>query len=302
MTVVKKSEKIVTHIVLALGSVVMLYPFVFAVLGTFLSLEEFYSVGFLPLPTSLDYVFDNFATLFRRSEIWPAIGMTLARTAWYSLIVGLTSVMGGYVFAKVNFKGKSVAFYLLMSSMMVPGVALLIPQYLMMGRFPLVGGNDLFGRGGSGLLNNWAVLFVTGCFSAYNIFLLRQSFDGIGNEYKEAAEVDGAGFFQTIFTIYLPMVKPVLAVIFINLFIGQWNDYLFPMIFLSQKPDLMPIGVVSVRVSNDYLLGSGSSGLGLVNYPLVMAISIVMMLPPVAVYIAFQKYFVTGLTMGGVKS
>lgn len=302
MIVVNKSEKVATHILLALGSVVMLYPFVFAILGTFLSTEEFYSVGFLPIPTSFRYVLNNFSVLFRRSEIWPAIGMTLARTAWYTLIVGLTSVMGGYVFAKVNFKGKNVAFYLLMSSMMVPGVALLIPQYLMMGRFPLVGGNDLFGKGGNGLLNNWAVLFITGCFSAYNIFLLRQAFTGLGNEYKEAAEVDGAGFFQTIFTIYLPMVKPVLAVIFINLFIGQWNDYLFPMIFLSQRPDLMPIGVVSVRISNDYLLAGGSTGLGLVNYPLVMAISIIMMLPPVAVYIAFQNYFVTGLTLGGVKS
>jgi multiple sugar transport system permease protein len=280
----------------------MIYPLAFAFLGSFLSLEEFYGVTFLPIPTHLGSFFKNIAVLFKRSEFINSIGITMLRVLWYSFIVGATSVFGGYVFAKVNFKGKKIAFYVLMSSMMVPGVALLIPQYMMLARFPLVGGNDIFGKGGFGFINNASVLFVTGCFSAYNIFLLRQGFSSLADDFKEAAEVDGASFFTVVFRIYLPMVKPMLAVIFISLFIGQWNDYFFPFIFVSGNPAALPVGVASVRISDDYLYASGISGAGLVNYPVVMACAVVMMLPPMAVFITFQRYFIAGMTLGGVKS
>lgn len=303
MVVVKKRTIVLSHLVLGLGSVIMLYPFVFALLGCFVSIEGFYEVGFLPIPESFSYLIQNISRLFRRTEIWSSILLTLIRFIWYTLFVGGTSVLGGYVFAKVNFKYKQAAFYLLMTSMMVPGVALLVPQYLMFMRFPLVGGNDIWGKGGVGFRDSYAILFITGLFSAYNIFLVRQSLVGLGDEYKEAAEIDGAGFFRIIFEIYLPMLKPVLAVIVIQLFIGQWNDYLFPMMFLSGSPDKWPIGVLSVSIQSEYLYTSGAGGSGgLMNYPLVMMMAVVMMIPPIAVYIAFQKYFVEGLNVGGVKS
>lgn len=286
-----------SHVFLALGSLIMLYPFAFAFLGMFKSAEGFYEVNFIPVPENISFFLDNIVRLFRRNEIYPAIGLTLTRFVWYTLIVGGTSVLAGYAFAKVNFKGKNIAFYILMSSMMIPGVAMLIPQYQMLMRFPLVGGNDLFGKGGAGFRDSPLLLFITGWFSAYNIFLIRQTLVGLGNEYKEAAEIDGAGFFRIVFMIYLPMLKPVLAVIIIQTFIGQWNDYLFPQIFLSGSPEYMPIGVVSVRIQSDYI-----NMQGLMNYPVAMVMAIVMMIPPVAVYIAFQKYFVEGLTAGGVKN
>lgn len=285
MQVVKKGTKLATHIVLILGSLVMIYPFVFSFLGMFLGVEEFYGTGFLPVPTSLSYVWDNLVVFFRRSEFYGAMLITLGRMVWYGLVIGFTSVLGGYVFAKINFAGKRFAWIFLMSSMMVPGVALLIPQYLMFARW--------------GLNGHLIILFITGCFSAYNIFLLQQSFISLGEEYREAAEIDGANFFYIVFGVYMPMVKPVLAVIMIQLFIGQWNDYLFPSIFLNSKPEYWPIGVVSVRIQSDYLLGS--LGGGLYNYPIVLATAIIMMIPPVTVYVVFQKYFVSGLTMGGVK-
>jgi multiple sugar transport system permease protein len=205
---------------------------------------------------------------------------------WYAFILGFTSVLGGYVFAKVNFAGKNIAFYVLMSSMMIPGVALLTPQYLMFRKWALV--------------DNPLVLFITGCFSAYNIFLVRQTIAGLGDEYKEAAEIDGAGFLTIVFRIYFPMLKPVLAVILIQTFIGQWNDYLFPDIFMAGNTKWLPIGVLSVRIQSDYMYQV--SGGGLVNYPLAMVMSVFMMIPPVIVYIIFQKNFVEGLTAGGVKN
>lgn len=300
MKVVPRSQRIITHVLLSLGSVIMLYPFVFAFLGMFISIDSFYKVGVLPIPESVSIMWQNLTTIFKRTEIYRSIFLTLARFLWYAFILGFTSILGGYAFAKVNFKFKQAAFYILMSSMMIPGIALLIPQYMMLNQFPLVGGNDIFGKGGEGFRDNAAVLFILGCFSAYNIFLVRQSLSGMGNEFKEAAEIDGAGFLRIVFEIYVPMLKPVIALMTIQTFIGQWNDYLFPVLFLPSANTLWPIGVLSVKIQSDYLYTAGTSGL--MNYPMVMTMGVLMVIPPIAVYVAFQKYFVEGLTVGGVKS
>lgn len=285
MKVVKKGTVALSHVILILGSIIMLYPFVFAVLGMFVSVEEFYEVSFLPIPERIVYAFDNFKRIFARDGLGRSVLLTVARFAWYAILLSFTSVLAGYAFAKVDFAGKKLAFYLLMSSMMIPGVAMLTPQYLMFARMSLI--------------DNPMVLFVTGCFSAYNIFLVRQTLAGLGNEYKEAAEIDGAGLLRIVFGIYMPMLKPVLAVVIIQTFIGQWNDYLFPQIFVSGAPQWHPIGVLSVKIQNDYIKPSGG---GLVDYPMAMAMSVFMMIPPVVVYILFQKNFVEGLTAGGVKN
>ncbi len=286
MKVVGKGTKTLYHVLLISGSVIMLYPFAFAFLGMFMSQAGFYEVSFLPIPEGFGYCVENITKILRRTEIYPSIALTLARFVWYAFILGFTSVLGGYVFAKVNFAGKNIVFYVLMSSMMIPGVALLTPQYLMFRKWALV--------------DNPLVLFITGCFSAYNIFLVRQTIAGLGDEYKEAAEIDGAGFLTIVFRIYFPMLKPVLAVILIQTFIGQWNDYLFPDIFMAGNTKWLPIGVLSVRIQSDYMYQV--SGGGLVNYPLAMVMSVFMMIPPVIVYIIFQKNFVEGLTAGGVKN
>lgn len=285
MKVVKKGTRALYHTCLILGSIIMLYPFAFAFLGMFLSMEGFYEVGVLPMPEGFSYFVDNITKILRRSEIYASIALTFGRFIWYAFILSFTSVLGGYVFAKVNFAGKQVAFYLLMSSMMIPGIALLTPQYLMFRSMRLI--------------DQPIILFITGCFSAYNIFLVRQTLAGLGDEYKEAAEIDGAGFFMIVFRIYLPMLKPVLAVVIIQTFIGQWNDYIFPDIFLAGNPEWFPIGLLSVKIQSDYI--NQVYG-GLYNYPLAMAMSVFMMIPPVVVYIIFQKNFVEGLTAGGVKN
>lgn len=299
MKVVKKRTIVLSHVFLIIGAILMLYPLLFAFLGQFVSIEGFYEVGILPIPQGFSYLFDNLGLILGRTDFYISILLTLARFVWYAFILIVTSVLGGYAFAKVKFKFKKVAFYIIMSSMMIPGIALIIPQYLELMSFPLVGGNDIFGKGGSGFRDNAALLFITGCFSAYNIFLVRQMLTQMGNEYKEAAEIDGAGFFRIIFSIYTPMLMPVIALMVVQTFIGQWNDYLFPKIFLSGSPDLWPIGLLSVQIQDAHLTGAGG---GLTNYPIVMTMGVITMIPPIVAYICCQKYFVQGLAVGGVKA
>lgn len=300
MKVVKKSVIVTTHVVMILGAILMLYPFVFAFLGTMTTAEELIVSGsILPIPKHPLNLFINLRGIFRQPYIFTSLLLTLARFVWYAFIISATSILGGYAFAKIKFKGKKVAFYILMSSMMIPGIAMLLPQYKMLMGFPLVGGNDIHGMGGFGFGSNPAVLFILGWFSAYNIFLVRQMLSGIGNEYKEAAQIDGAGFLRIVFSIYMPMLTPVIALIIIQTFIGQWNDYLFPKLFLAGSQNLWPIGVLSVHIQQSLMTDVRG---GIANYPMALAMGVVMMIPPVAVFIAFQKYFVQGLTLGGVKS
>lgn len=299
MKATKLKKHIPTHIVLSLSAVIMMYPLAFAVLGALISMDDFYHTTFIPWPKEDGFSFVNFSYVFAAGWFFKPLLITLLRFAWSTLFLFITSMLGGYVFSIIRFKGQAAAFAIIMSSMMLPGVALMMPQYIMMAKFPLVGGNNILGQGGSGFIDNPAIFFVTGLFSSYNIFLVRQAFLSIGAEYKEAAEIDGANFFQTVFFIYAPMVKPILAVIILNQFIGMWNDYLFPLMFMGGNSEWQPIGLSIVNLINAYLKPNGVMGRS--DYPAVFGISLTMMTPPILVFVLCQKYFISGLTMGGVK-
>lgn len=296
-----KSEKnILAYLILGFGGLVMLYPFIFGFMGSLTTPEEFAKTIFLPMPKSFGLErFNNLLIFFKSNEIINSVIITLLRFSWIGFIVIVVSVVVAYLFSKVDFYGKKIVFMLLMSSLMIPGVATLVPFYVLMSRFPLIGGNDIMGMGGHGFINEWQILFITGLVSAYNIFLIKQAFTDLGDEYKEAAEIDGAGFFKTVFNIYTPMIKPVILVVLIGLFIAIWNDYMFPLIYVAGNQSAKPVGLVVIEMINTY--GFGNSAL-IPDYPAVFGISMIFMLPPILVYSLLQKQFVEGLTMGGVKS
>ena len=307
MKVVKKSSIICTHIFLCLGVILMLYPFVFAFLGMFKTIEGFYEVGILPVPDGIGYGISNLRIIFRRSEIYRSILITLGRFAWYAAISVLISVLGGYAFAKVNFRFKKVAFYIIMSTMMIPGIALLIPQYLELMRFPLVGGNDITGHGGVGFRDNMAVLFITGWISAYNIFLVQQSLRQIGDDYREAAEIDGSSPMNTLFTIILPLSKSILVVITIYYFVAHWNAYFDAMMYITKRNKwplqvfLRQILLLSQMGDMAETMGADDANTALLYASLKYAIIIIAALPLIIVYPLVQKFFEKGIMLGSVK-
>ena len=161
-----------------------------------------------------------------------------------------------------------------------------------------MGGNNLFGQGGYGFYNDPLIIFVLGWVSAYNIFLVRQAMNGVGGEYKEAASIDGANIFRIMFTIYLPLIFPIVSVMLIGLFIGIWNDYMFSLIYLPGRPEYHTIGTKVIDIIKIFNVSALNP---IPNYPVVFGISIMSMLPPILCFLFFQKQFVSGLTMGGVK-
>ena len=287
------------YAVLTASSLVMAYPLIFAILGSLGTYEDFLRTPWLPVPGEPSLRAYEAVLRSTRNDVVVWMINTLARTAWYILIPGTLAVLIGYAAAKMRFRGRDTVFIYILSSLVLPGIVFNIATFVMMVRFPLVGGNNILGQGGTGFLNQWPGLLLPGLVNAYFIFLFRQTFATIPADFEEAARVDGAGTLRCLFTIYLPMLKPVLTVFVVFQFVAMWNDYVWPLLI---SRDNEAIWVISVGFQ--FLTGSGNlTGLptGVAFSPFVMAATIVVTIPLIALYLALQNYFVEGVAGFALK-
>jgi len=196
-----------------------------------------------------------------------------------SVVTGqiVTATLAGYAFARFNFPGKTVLFWLVMATLMIPLQATIIPVFVLISKLHLN--------------NTLASLILPGLPTAFGTFLLRQYFMGLSNEYEEAAVIDGANPLQVFVRIYVPLAVPGMAILGILTFNGTWNDFYRPLIFLTdQQTYTVPIGIVSLAG----YLATGSISTVLAG--VVLSVAIVL-----AVYLLGQRYLVEGLTLGGLK-
>jgi multiple sugar transport system permease protein len=287
--------KILSYIFLIVTSFAMLYPVLFMALGTFTTQKRFLEVFILPIPNTLNIAL--FARAFGAGA-GVAYRFTLIRCAFYIGVTLGVGLLGGYIFSKMSFPGKNKVFLLFLSGMVMPGVLMLVPSYLLMAWFPLVGGNNILGQGGHGFIGDWKVLFVGGWVPIFAIFLLKQSYDMVPREYEDAARIDGAGMFTIIGRIYLPLLKPPLAALTILTFLGIWNDYLWPLFTVSGHPEIYPI---ALRMQSVILTDANPTPAGETNYPSSMLRTFMACWPPAVVYFVLQRYFVQGMVMSGLK-
>lgn len=282
-----------SYIFLIVSSFVMIYPVLFMALGSFTTNNQFLEAELLPIPNTLN------TQLFSRAigaGVGDAYLFTLQRCIFYIVITLFFGIVGGYIFSKLRFPGKNKVFLLFLSGMVMPGILMLVPSYLLMAWFPLVGGNNILGQGGHGFIGEWPVLFVGGWVPPFAIFLFKQSFDMLPVEYQDAAKMDGAGFLTIIFRVYGPLLKPPIVALIIVTFLGVWNDYLWPSLTIAGHPEFYPI---AYRI-RDVIL-SDYSPVGTTDYPAVMVRTFLATWPPALVYFILQRYFVQGLVASGLK-
>ena len=286
--------RILSYIFLSISSFIMMYPVLYMVLGTFTTNERFIDATFLPIPNTLN------ADLFYKAITY-GIGdsylFTLVRCLWYISVTVGVGLIAGYIFSKLRFPGRNKVFLLFLSGMVMPGVLMLVPSYLLMAWFPFAGGNNIIGQGWHGFIESWPVLFIGGWVPVFAIFLLKQSFDMLPNEYEDAAKMDGAGMWTIITRVYAPLLKPPIVALTIVTFIGTWNDYLWPALTVSGVTALWPIAYRIQYVT----LTSGVLGVAITNYPEQMLKTFMATWPPAVVYFSLQRYFVQGMTMSGLK-
>lgn len=269
----KRIGHILLHLILIIGSLFMLLPF-FWMLST--SLKEAREVFTFPpqwIPSKLNW--SNYTKAltampfgrFYLNSFFVAISTTL--------LTILTSSLAAFAFARLRFRGRDTLFLIYLATLMIPFTVLLIPNFIMV-RY--LGWYDSY----------WALIFPP-AFSAFATFLLRQNFRGIPVELDDAARMDGASSFRIWWQIIMPNSGPALAALAIFLFLGNWNEFLWPLV-VTNSPEMrtIPVGLNSFQ------------GQYSVKWELLMAAAVVAMLPIIIVYMFAQKWFIKGITVTGM--
>jgi multiple sugar transport system permease protein len=289
----------VTYIALVIGAILFIAPFAWLVSASFQNLDEIFSASphWIPHhPTVTGYrQFLNLGhlTTAQRGQgtgdwRWFANSAFVATSV--TVLQTFFNALAAYVFAKRKFPGRNAIFMVFLATMMVPGQVTLIPNYIITKHIPLFGGNDILGNGGHGWLDSYWGLIMPGTVSAFGIFLLRQYMMSIPDELLDAARIDGANEFRIFSKVVLPLCAPALAASAIFTFQAAWEDFLWPLIIIS-SPDryTAPLGLALFVVRNQ------------TSWTLLFAGSVISTLPMVLIFAIFQRRFIKGIALTGLK-
>ncbi len=267
---------VLVHVLLAILCGMFLLPFLILVSDSLKSFQESFAVPRVWFPSPPR--FDNFVTIFTQLNFFKAIYNTICITALALSGQVISACIVGYSFARLRWPFRETCFIILLSTLMLPGEVRTIPIFLLF--------NEL------GWVNTWKPIFVPAWFgiNVFNVFLMRQFFKSIPYSLEEAARMDGASYVRILTTIMLPLVKPAVVSISILGFIHWWNDFFGPLIYLSDH-NKYPI---SLFIN---MFKSSQS----VNPQLIMASSLVALMPVLIIFFSAQRYFVKGIALTGVK-
>lgn len=260
---------------LVVGSFLTLFPFLWMFFSTFKTEAEIFTMPPTLLPEALN--FDNYV------YIWNSLG-NFPRFLFNSVFVTASVVLlnlffdslAAFAFSKLKFPGRDTLFSLFLATMLVPGQVLLIELYRVIQKF--------------GWINSYQALIVPSSISAFGIFLIWQYMKNIPDNFLEAARMDGASDFDIFWRIYLPLSSPALAVLAIFTFIGTWNDFLWPLIVTnSEEMRTLVVGLALMQGNN------------VMHWTWLMTGAFISVAPVILFYVFAQRYFIAGLTAGGVK-
>jgi ABC-type glycerol-3-phosphate transport system permease component len=219
---------------------------------------------------------ENYPQVFEKVDFARYFFNSFFVAGWVTLLQVITSSMAAYAFSRVRWPGRDRVFLLYLATLMIPGVVLMVPNFAVTLAL--------------GLFNNYWGLIIPGAFTAYGTFLLRQFMLTIPTSLDEAASIDGAGHWRIFTQVVLPLTRPGLIVLAIFSFLGNYNSFFWPLI-LTKDDNLrtLPIGLLAF----DSTYGRET--------PLIMAASLMAMIPPVILFLCLQKYLVKGIQIGAVK-
>jgi multiple sugar transport system permease protein len=267
-------QQIVAHVMLAIGAVTMVIPFLWMLSTSLKSDRQAYIFPPIWIPTPI--VWANYGT------VWEALPFDrfLINSAIVSILVTLgqltTCSMGAFAFARLRFPGRDRLFVLYLATMMIPFQVTMIPVFILVKSFRW--------------LDTYQALVIPMIFSAYGTFLLRQFFMTIPSELEDAAKIDGCSYWRIFWNIILPLSKPALATLGIFVFMWSWNNFLWPLLVVnSLEMKTLPLGLA-------YFLGQYT-----IYWNLLMAGTTIALVPVLVAFFLAQRYFVEGITLTGLK-
>lgn len=262
------------YLVLVGGAFVMVFPFVWMMIASLMTAGEIQLRPPVWLPAAPQ--FNNYAELVDSIPIARLYFNSLFTSGIIVFGVLLSSSLAGFAFAKYRFPGREFLFYLILATMMIPFFVTLIPVFFIVRQL--------------GWIDTYQGLVIPGLTSAYGIFLMRQFMITVPDEIIDAARIDGASELSIYWRIVLPLIKPALATLGTFVFIGAWNNFLWPLLALNSRELMtLPLGINSLR------------SLYADNTNLLMAGTAVSVLPMLFVFIYLQRYFIQGIALTGLK-
>ena len=265
---------ITLYVVLALLAVVFLFPIFWVITSSFKPAGELFA--WPPRLFGQNPTLDNYIGAFARGNFAVYFRNTFFSTITATLLTVAINVMSGYVFAKYDFKFRGLLFALVLSTLMVPLEVIMIPI------FRVIVATNLFN-------NLWGII-IPAVASPTSVFLARQYYISIPNEFMEASRIDGASELGIFLRVMLPMAKPVIAVLCIISFMWRWNDFLWPMLVIQSR-NLFTIQLALANYSGEFA----------VDWNSLLAMSSISMIPVIIIFILLQKHIIGGITAGGVK-
>ncbi|MGW6458007.1 carbohydrate ABC transporter permease [Streptomyces sp. NPDC055078] len=261
----------VATVALVVVALCMLFPFAWMVLTAF---QPDGSLGSAPAPG--DLTASNFGRLADAMPFWRILGNSLWISVLSTVAQLVTSTLAAYAFARFTFRGRDTLFAVYLATMMIPQQVLLVPLFVEMKQL--------------GLIDTYAGILLPSLASAFGTFLIRQAMLSVPRELEEAALVDGAGHMRILWTVVLPLVRPALATFTVFGFMASWNNFLWPLV-VTRSPELytLPLGLSALQ------------GQFTTEWNVVMAGSVISVIPMLLLYLAAQKHIVRSIATTGLK-
>ncbi len=267
--------KVFLYLVLIIITALMIIPFLWMLSASIKSNTEVFKITpfqFIPdVPR-----WDNYKEIWTKIPLMNFIGNTVFLTIVVTFLQLLTSSFAAYAFAKLEFKHKNALFLAYIATIAMPWQVYMVPQFIMMR--------------GMGLNDKLLAMICLQAFSAFGVFMMKQFYEGIPDSLCEAARIDGMSEYRIYASIMLPLSKPALSTLTIFTFVNTWNDYLGPLIYLKTETKK------TIQLGLKMFIGQFSA-----EYGLIMAGSIITLIPVLIIFLCLQKYFVEGVASTGLK-
>lgn len=267
------ARRLALYVGVTLGAAIMLFPFLWTVI-TSITPDGTLASG----PTLIveDPTLDAYARLLEAMPMWRIVANSFGIAIASTLLQLVTGSMAGYAFGRLTFRGKNVVFALYLATLMIPLQVLVVPLFIQMTKMQL---NDTY-----------FALIAPSIASAFGIFLLKQAVEGVPRELDEAATIDGAGHLRIFGRIILPLIRPAMATLAVLAFMASWNSFLWPLVVIrSTELMTLPLGLATLQ------------GQFTTEWNVVMAGSVVSIVPIAIVYLLAQRHIIAGMAHTGIK-
>ncbi len=271
-----KTIKFLRYFIAALVAIIMFFPILWIISSSFKPLIEFSS--YPPFLIPRHFYPENFIELLSQSKVLTYLKNTVILIVGSTVGTLISSSIVAYPLARMNFRGRNLIFGMILATMMVPSAVTIVPQYILFNRL--------------GWLDTFLPIIVPAFFAyPFNVFLFRQYYRTIPKDLDEAAKLDGCNSWQIFLKIIVPLSKPIFIAIGVLSSIYWWNEFFIPLIFINSE-DLKPLSVGLYSVSRTFFI---------TRWNLLMAMSTVMIIPPIILYLFSRRYIAEGIKTSGIK-